>query len=479
MLTECYADVVQRTNLHVKNGGSINVKEKTIHGVFEYNDKQYPFSLDGRILTIPQIPFQYKDDFNEVAHIDTLYGVTNGNQGIVFLGCEVLKSSTFHIPISVSFLILGYILLQSSDTSFDRIDFYSAAINGFYTPRKAYDFETSNDPMEIKGIKIRDREQYKKAFDCEVKGETFELGVDVYVEINLAFEKERLGTARSIISMAFGDKKSPDRILDYFLYVRDFLEFVNFRKDVPVEQVRLFRKKGDGKHERIGEAVVFQADCSSYSHTAMKSITLDDMTPECFPLLFQQIAEKRTKGTYNPFFYPANRREDNFVDAARWLNTAICFEGEFNAVFPDYRAKNDQLFYEAKSLLLDTISAEIEKSGKGINNKVNSALKSFKSLVDNADTTIKQKFEVCQTTYAAETAETITRECNAYGIHEDADLAEAYALYRNDTAHGTLKRPEPIDVVTYSILRYFVYAMNLKKANIPPERIADIIRKVF
>ena len=236
------------------------MKEKTIHGVFEYNDKQYPFSLDGRILTIPQIPFQYKDDFNEVAHIDTLYGVTNGNQGIVFLGCEVLKSSTFHIPISVSFLILGYILLQSSDTSFDRIDFYSAAINGFYTPRKAYDFETSNDPMEIKGIKIRDREQYKKAFDCEVNGETFELGVDVYVEINLAFEQERLGTARSIISMAFGDKKSPDRILDYFLYVRDFLEFVNFRKDVPVEQVRLFRKKGDGKHERIGEAVVFQAD---------------------------------------------------------------------------------------------------------------------------------------------------------------------------------------------------------------------------
>lgn len=58
------------------------MKEKTIHGVFEYNDKRYPFSLDGRILTIPQIPFQYKDEFNEVAHIAALYGVTNGNQGI-------------------------------------------------------------------------------------------------------------------------------------------------------------------------------------------------------------------------------------------------------------------------------------------------------------------------------------------------------------------------------------------------------------
>ena len=44
---------------------------------------------------------------------------------------------------------------------------------------------------------------------------------------------------------------------------------------------------------------------------------------------------------------------------------------------------------------------------------------------------------------------------------------------------SSCKRPAPIDVVTYSILRYFVYAMSLKKANIPPERIADIIRKVF
>lgn len=100
-------------------------------------------------------------------------------------------------------------------------------------------------------------------------------------------------------------------------------------------------------------------------------------------------------------------------------------------------------------------------------------------IVLDADTTIKQKFEVCQTTYAAETAEAIARERNAYGIHEDANLAEAYALYRNMTAHGTIQRPETIDVLTYSVLRYFVYTMNLKKANILPERIADIIRKVF
>ena len=48
-----------------------------------------------------------------------------------------------------------------------------------------------------------------------------------------------------------------------------------------------------------------------------------------------------------------------------------------------------------------------------------------------------------------------------------------------NTAHGTVKRPEPIDVVTCSVLKFFVYTMNLEKANIPQERIVDMIRKVF
>ena len=55
--------------------------------------------------------------------------------------------------------------------------------------------------------------------------------------------------------------------------------------------------------------------------------------------------------------------------------------------------------------------------------QVNIASGLHEKIVLDADTTIKQKFEVCQTTYAAETAEAIARERNAYGIHEDANLA--------------------------------------------------------
>ena len=48
--------------------------------------------------------------------------------------------------------------------------------------------------------------------------------------------------------------------------------------------------------------------------------------------------------------------------------------------------------------------------------QVNIASGLHEKIVLDADTTIKQKFEVCQTTYAAETAEAIARERNAYSF---------------------------------------------------------------
>ena len=55
------------------------VSEK-MYGVFEYQEKEYPFVLEGQILTIPQVPFQYKDDFKGETYIEAIQGVTNNNR---------------------------------------------------------------------------------------------------------------------------------------------------------------------------------------------------------------------------------------------------------------------------------------------------------------------------------------------------------------------------------------------------------------
>jgi hypothetical protein len=211
----------------------------------------------------------------------------------------------------------------------------------------------------------------------------------------------------------------------------------------------------------------------------VKSITFIDVTAECFPALFQQISEKRLKDARNPFLCPESRSDDKTVDPSKWLNTAICFEGEFNEAFPNYRAKNDLSFHQAKSLLLSTIDDAVEESGFGINHKQNKNLKSFKNLIERFDTTIKQKFEVSQANYREETADAINNICRMCGISKDVDLAEAYASYRNHTAHGEIRRPEMVDVATYRILRCFIYTINLKKAKVPTERIQDIIKRMF
>ena len=106
-------------------------------------------------------------------------------------------------------------------------------------------------------------------------------------------------------------------------------------------------------------------------------------------------------------------------------------------------------------------------------------MKSFRSLISHADTTIKQKFEVRMASYEYEMSEAIHRICLSCGVPKDADLAGIYASYRNQTAHGVIRRPEDCDVATYRILRGFIYVMNLKRANIPADRIKEIIGRMF
>lgn len=453
------------------------VQEK-IYGVFEYNGKEYPFALDNQILTIPQIPFQYNQDFNDLSRIEAIQGVTNDNRDIIFIGCEVLGNSRVPFATDIKFTVLGYIWLVGNTGAFDRIDFYSPAINGFYFPRNAYEVGDGNNRLNNPGIKVKERSAYQRAFDCQIDGEKMQIGLDVYFRFNLNLTEEKLGTASSLFSISFPEKKRPTDVLKYYLYLRDFLAFVNFRNDIPLERIELFEMDA-GKYHNRGRAVIFQPDSSGYTPDLVRSITFIDITADCFPKLFERIAEKRLTENYNPFFYPENRKEDRIVDASKWLNTAIGFEGEFDMLFRNYRAENDQDFHDAKALLLQTIANAVQQSGKGINNKQNAALKTFKSLIEHADTTIKQKFQLCQSEFRAETEDAIANICRGYQLPEDTDLADAYALYRNQTAHGVIQRPEKVDVATYRILRCFVYTMNLKKANVPTERIREIVGRLF
>lgn len=125
-----------------------------------------------------------------------------------------------------------------------------------------------------------------------------------------------------------------------------------------------------------------------------------------------------------------------------------------------------------------TIEFAVKQAGRSINNKQNTAWKSFKRLIERADTTLKEKFEACQIVYEAETRESIQRICRTCGIPEGTDLAEAYASFRNQTAHGVIQRPGNVEIATYQILRCFVYVMNLRRAGVPQEKIKEVLKRM-
>ena len=183
------------------------MSEERIYGVLEINGKQYQYTLEDQFLTIPNVPYQDEEEFEKNDQIDIIYGTTSNYQGIVFLDCKVLEGIGPIFSSEVKIRVLGYIVLTRGICSFDRIDFYSVAINGFFSPRNAYDLETKDDGRTLVGIKFRDNDLYKREYACQVNNEQFLIGLNVYLTVNLALEKEQLGTAKTIISMSFEQKK--------------------------------------------------------------------------------------------------------------------------------------------------------------------------------------------------------------------------------------------------------------------------------
>lgn len=452
--------------------------ENIIIGVFEYGGKEYPFILRGQILSVPQSVGQYNGDFDGITDIPCIQGVTN-NQSIFFIGCRVVRDGTLRCCVQLDITISAYIISGSELNDFCKIAFYSPAINAFYSPRVAYNFEpVDTKPGIPEGIRRKEGDEFRKEYNCNIDGEDIRIGLDVDLSFNMGLETGELVTAKSVLYMDFS---SPRRLVDstkYCLYLMDFLCFTNFRKSVPISDIRIFSYRKSGERLKYGKLVVFLDECEDYKPNSFSTITYSDLPEPCFSTLFQHVAQKRFGEKFNPFLYPKNVKENRWLDAAKWLITAVGFEGEFDLLFPEYKAQRDDAFRQTKQMLLDTIQDKITQSGKGRSNKSNKALRSFEASIKKTDTTIKEKFEACEEELHIECNDAITSICRECKVPDDKELAQVYADYRNNTAHGKIRMPGNAEVAVYRILRCFIYAINLRMGGVPAEDAKQIIDKM-
>ena len=448
-----------------------------ICGEFKYKKKTYPFVINERILTVIQSGVAHKTDFEE-EEIGNLKGTTNKGLHITLIGCRRLGGASYLLLENIRIALKGYILHYERTCRYDRLIFQSPALNGFYSPRKAWTFKTEK-PGRPKIIEMNEPVEVNQKFSCNIRGEKLDCILGFSHSFFLKLEETQPLIIEPVFVMDFQKTKYPTQIGKHYLYLRDFLVFLNFRTDIPINDIALFCKNKSGKLEKCGTATIFQHSSERYKPNSKDSITFDDLEIDDLAKLFSVVSGRRKSVNFNPYIFPEDDQDECEIDRAKWLITAISFEGEFDKSFPNYKYKTDKQFKLAKDLLLKTIETAVNQSGKGINNSDNAALKSFRHLVNTSDTTIQEKFAHCEKLFVCEMENKIKRICNESDIPFQQSFAENYATTRNNTAHGTIQPIENIDFVTYRMLRCFIYLLIMRRANVPSEKMKRIVEKLF
>lgn len=453
--------------------------DNTIHGKFEYNEKVYPFFLADHIITVPQTPHEFNRDFADTYHFDYLKGVTDNNKYIFFLDCELVGGALAQISSRLQLVCKGYVLSNDAAGSYERIEFSSLALNGFYSPRRAMEIEHDEIRFGARGLTFKNYEDTSEKFLCTINGEHIDCTLAFRSSVTLKLEESSIGSVNTILIMKFLEPRPVTDLAKYYLYVLDFLVFANFRADIPIDDAILYKKVDNEKYEECGTAKFFQHDCSQYSPDSLRSISYNDLPDKCFSKVFPVIAERRAQSCYNPFFIPSDGKDARYFDSAKWLITAISFEGEFNRRYSDFKYETDEKFKTAKDLLLRTIDDAVKESGLSINNKTNAAFKSFRSLVGHSDTTIREKFQFCLDKYKNEITPLLEKYIRMEGVDKDIDLAQAYADYRNSIAHGSILPISEAEKITFQLMRCFIYILVLECGEVPYKNIKEIVKRMF
>lgn len=450
-----------------------------VYGKFQYNDKEYPFFLNDQIVTIVKTRYEFNNDFTNIYHFDFIKGLTQNNKEIIFLDCDLVGGALASISCKLQLVCKGYVLSNSSSGYYDRIEFSSPALNGFYSPRRAMDMELDECPFFIRKLAFKNYEDSSKNFLCTLNGERIDCTLAFRASVTLKPEDGSIGAINTTLSMEFPEPKSVTDLARYYLYLYDFLVFTNFRADIPIDDVLLYEKNENDEYTKLGTAKFFQHDCSQYLADNRRSISYSDLSDECFSKVFSAIAERRDQNCYNSFFIPLDSKDAQYFDSAKWLITAISFEGEFDRRYGDIKYKTDEKFKAAKDFLLKTIEDAVAESGRSINNKTNTALKSFRSLITHTDFTIKEKFQFCMDKYENIVTPIMEKYARTEGVDKDTNFAQAYANYRNSTAHGSISPISKNEKITFQLMRCFIYVLVLEYGGVPDEKIKKIIMRMF
>lgn len=452
----------------------MNNKKTDFYGKFKLNGKEYPFYYDDSFVTVIQTAWEYNEDFNDTTYLEKIVGVTNSDKLIVFLKCEFHGGSFKETYTNIIFSTKGFILFNETDIPFDCIEFESDAINTFYPPVKLFDRRALMNEMSYK---IKSLTETTECFSTVVNSENIKMELGIAWNFSLRPEDKNIGEKHSVWRMKFQALKQSEELSKYYLYLLDFLIFVNFRKNIIIDNFTLYKMDGSS-YNKVGEGKFF-SNQSGYDSKSKNSITFEDLNADEMGRLFSCIAVQRKESNYNDVYIPQTSKKYRLINWIDWLNTALSFEGEYSRKYKNFKYQSDPNFASAKDFLLLQIDKKINESGVSINNKKNSAWSKFNHLIKHTDTRLEEKFEYLLVHFSDEISELKAQFLKRHAISDKINLSDEYADYRNHLAHGDIVDMSEANIVNFCLMRVFIYCLILERAEISKETRKKVVEKLF
>ena len=445
-----------------------------IYGSINYKERTYPFFLEGRRVNIVGTAWQFYDDFQNADYEEVISGFTSSNRQIMFLRCKFGRTAMRE---KVWFSPVGYILSRGNvgdpyDFTFEKLSFYSDAINSFFPPQTA--IKTDLDPLNWNGritLLLKPFEETRVSFvykECECT-----LNISRYITTQSG--KSDLGNLHSSFSFEFNTAQPDKELPQYWLALFDFLSFINYGTDIQFNKITLHRKRKDGLFKHCADAHIFSERGEYTPRPFPNAITVNDIPLEKLGTMFSKIASLRGNDERLPYYFPKNYREDRRIDAARWFVMAMNFDGLSTSCYPNFKQNRKDQFRTAKSIALGALN-EVDQSA--MSRKERDYFDDCYKELERYEGLLEEKFN-----YIVEKYHDALMDILEFNLQKHCVTASSYGRiyqeYRNKIAHGEIRPVGSNEEAVYRVIQALIYFMLLEDVGLDNSTLQTIAKKLF
>lgn len=451
-------------------------------GLLTYNGVEFTFVFDGKQLKlIPDeenklnVSLWFKKEIAPGVFVagdplfieDVLSGFTNETGHKIFFVPSL--SDVGYINSTLLIDIDYYVVNKYDDEKIDRITFKGPEIS------KIFPNSIGLNKIDWKGNGVVDIST--KSFDeTTTEKESFKIGsrkLNIYFGISLSSSKKDTDKPLNISSTLFVEF-SPTNDFKFILkvvdYVKNFLQFMCYRKNISFTEIEL-ASPYEGKLHHTFALLYFTKEEIYEQRPLDKNVCIlyDDIKGSIANLLNDIISDRiYLKHIPESYFRRFN------INAGDFVIITAGFEWEFRRYFPDGPVKRKQTI-DAENYVNKTLDDLITKNG-------GKAKDIFKRLKNNVDfINLQQKI----ITFGKEFSEIFDDVASKiYKLHGEEliypKVGERLSKQRNNFAHGNIDQEFIGDsLLDLVLLEYIIYFLQLKSIGVNDKSIINALKSIF